>query len=136
MPRFKSTTFLLVLFFLALPITLAAGTYTVTTVDDSGPGSLRDAISAASSGTCARPCTIGFAIPPPVPAPGYFTIRPLSPLPVVFFTDSVVIDGSWQTRLTGDTNPAGPEIELDGTSAGYRSGIKVVRTTGFIIRDL
>ncbi|MCM2315415.1 MAG: hypothetical protein NDJ92_09730, partial [Thermoanaerobaculia bacterium] len=77
-----------------------AATYQVTTTADSGPGSLRSGFDAVNSGGCARPCTIEFAIAPPVPASGYFTIRPLSPLPVLY-GDAIVIDGSSQTRSTG-----------------------------------
>jgi hypothetical protein len=124
-------------FFLALSFALSldASTYLVTNVADSGPGSLRAGLEALNSGACAYPCTINFALPPPVPAAGYYTIRPQSPLPEIF-GDYVTIDATTQTRLTGDTNPLGPEIELDGTAAGYRSGIKLRRVVHFILRGL
>lgn len=121
---------------LFLAATASAGTYTVTTTADSGPGSFRAALAAGSvGGDCERPCTIEFAIPGPVPADGYFTIRPLSPLPVLV-ADSLTIDGTTQARTTGDTNRFGPEIELDGSLAGYRSGIKLGRVVGMLLRGL
>ncbi|HEX8153241.1 MAG TPA: right-handed parallel beta-helix repeat-containing protein, partial [Thermoanaerobaculia bacterium] len=121
---------------LLLATTASAGTYTVTTTVDAGPGSLRAAIVAGNvGGECERPCTIRFAIPGPVPASGYFTLRPQSPLPILF-ADSLTIDGTTQAALTGDTNPFGPEIELDGQVAGFRSGIKLGRVVGMTLRGL
>jgi hypothetical protein len=103
----------------------SAGLYTVTTTDDSGPGSLRDGILAANSRTvCDSPCYIIFNLAPPVPASGWFTIRPHSPLPVLSGWRAV-IDGHSQTLATGDTNPLGPEIELDGEDAGLAPGVKI-----------
>ena len=119
----------------AFPLSSDGATYTVTTTADGGPGSFRAALDAMNSGECSNPCTINFAIPAPVPSSGYFTIRPLSPLPVLV-GDEIVIDGSSQTAFTGDTNREGPEIELDGSSAGYRSGIKLGRVVGMTLRDV
>jgi len=100
--------------------------FTVSMASDAGPGSLRQAILDANDYPCSvvDQCHIGFAIPRPVPAAGWFTIAPTSPLPIVTRA-WVEIDGSSQSRFSGDTNPFGPEIELDGSRAGYRSGIKV-----------
>jgi hypothetical protein len=121
---------------LLLATAASAGTYTVTTTADDGPGSFRAALLAGSvGGGCESPCTIRFAIPGPVPAGGSFTIRPLSPLPILV-ADSLTIDGTTQAQATGDTNPFGPEIELDGTLAGYRSGIKLGRVVGMTLRGL
>lgn len=125
----------LVLLFIVLSSQLAAGTLTVTTVADSGPGSFRDVLTRMNEGTCSRPCTVDFNIPGPVPEKGYFTIQPLSPLPILF-ADYVVIDGYSQSGRTGDTNRKGPEIELDGTFAGYRSGIKFGRVYEMTIQGL
>lgn len=119
----------------ALAFRSDAATYTVTTTGDGGPGSFRAALEAVNSQECAYPCTIQFAIPAPVPESGYFTIRPLSPLPVLI-GDRITIDGASQSRFTGDTNPEGPEIELDGSLAGYRSGIKLGRVVGMTINTL
>lgn len=133
MPGILLASLLLVI---ALPA--HAGIYFVNTTADAGQGSLRAAFEAANSGACAafaEPCTIVFSIPGPVPPSGYFTIRPLSPLPTLAgwkFT----IDGSTQKQLTGDTNPHGPEIEIDGSAAGFHSGIRLDYVVGMTIRDL
>ena len=121
---------------LLLAATASADTYTVTTTADGGPGSFRAALIAGSvGGDCSHPCRIEFAIPGPTPTSGYFTIRPLSPLPILV-ADALTIDGTTQARTTGDTNPLGPEIELDGSLAGNRSGIKLGRVVGMTMRGL
>lgn len=85
----------------------------VTTTDDFVPGSLRAAMDDANRGPC--PCRIGFRIPPPAPPQGWFTIAPLAPLPPLKQADRILVDGNRQTSLTGDTNPRGPEIEVNGS---------------------
>jgi hypothetical protein len=85
----------------------------VTNTNDDGSGSLRQALRDGTSRCASSPCTIEFRIPPPVPASGWFTIRPLTPLPDV--RGQMFIDGERQTAFTGDTNPDGPEIEIDGS---------------------
>jgi hypothetical protein len=82
-----------------------------------GKVSLREAIRAANN--TPGPQLIGFAIP--TSDPGFngqwFTIRPASQLPhppTVITDDGTTIDASTQTAFTGDTNAAGPEIELNG----------------------
>jgi hypothetical protein len=87
---------------------------TVETTADAGPGSLRAAIETANSLT--KPVQIEFHLPPPVPAEGWFTIVPESPLPPIL-NERVFVDGKSQTRFTGDTNPRGPEIAIDGRRA-------------------
>jgi hypothetical protein len=103
----------------------------VTNVHDDGPGSLRQALHACS-GEAAR-CAIAFRIDGPVPAEGWFTIYPLTPLPPVT-ADVVELDGSAQTLHTGDTNPAGPEVLLDGAILPHGHGLQLtagsVRVTG------
>jgi parallel beta-helix repeat protein len=49
-------------------------------------------------------------------ANGQFTIQPTSTLPTL--SDPAVLDGTTQTASIGDTNAAGPEIEIDGSLAG------------------
>jgi hypothetical protein len=78
-------------------------TFLVTTTDDSGPGSLREAIRSADSLPGAN--TIAFD----VGKGGTQTITPLSPLPAV--TRPVVIDGTTQPGHTD-----GPLIVLDGSN--------------------
>jgi hypothetical protein len=89
----------------------------VTTTADAGEGSLRNAIELANQGCNEIPCVIGFNIPAPVPAEGWFTIIPSTPLPPVT-ARYVILDGSSQTRFSGQTNPLGPEIAIDGRLAG------------------
>jgi hypothetical protein len=88
----------------------------VTNTNDTGAGSLREAINCANS--TAGTGTISFNIP----GSGVHTISPLSQLPTI--TDSVIIDGYTQPGASPNTN--GPKqgdnanlmIELNGASAG------------------
>jgi len=105
----------------------------VTTVADDGPGSLRDAIVKANLLCNIAPCRIVFEIPPPVPAQGWFTITPVEPLPAIK-ADQVSVEGSRQTAFTGDSNPRGPEIAIDGHLA--RHGLKIVSRCEAVIEGL
>ena len=107
--------------------------YAVTTDADDGPGSLRDAIVQANANCTPGPCRIVFEIPPPVPAEGWFTITPVEPLPAIT-ADRVSIEGLRQTAFTGDTNPLGPEIAVDGRLA--RRGLKIVSRCEAVIEGL
>jgi len=91
--------------------------FLVTTDADRGDGSLRAAIEQANANPCSaeEPCKIAFRIPPAGAA--WRTIRPRSPLPALT-ADGVTIDGTTQTRFFGDTNPRGPEIEINGAEVG------------------
>ena len=99
-----------------------------TNCDDSGPGSLRDAILYAN--TNPGPDTIRFQIPVGVPGHdsdiGVWLIEPQSELPTI--TESLFIDGFSQREFIGeDTNPFGPEIWLNGEHAGqYVHGLKSI----------
>ncbi len=95
-------------------------TFLVTNTNDSGPGSLREAIAKCDN----FPCTIGFAIPGDDP---WHTIRLQSPLPPLPRLGN--IDGDTQTAL-GDTNPHGPEIELNGSALVTGNGLEV--NCGFV----
>jgi len=108
-------------------------TYAVTTIADSGPGSLRDAIVQANAHCTPGPCRIAFEIPPPVPAEGWFTITPVEPLPAIT-ADRVSVEGLRQTAFTGDTNAAGPEVAIDGHLA--RRGLKIVSRCEAVIEGL
>jgi uncharacterized repeat protein (TIGR01451 family) len=95
---------------------------TVTSTADSGEGSLRYAIALANADCTGHPkpqCKIVFDIAGEGP---YRTIRPESPLPAV--SGVVLIDGSTQTRRHGDTNPFGPEIELNGSLLSAGNGLE------------
>jgi hypothetical protein len=91
---------------------IPAATFTVTTINDSGAGSLRQAIldANASSGADA----INFNLPGTPP----FTITLQTDLPTI--TEAVTIDGTTQLGFTGK-----PIIELNGTNAQNRAGLNV-----------
>jgi hypothetical protein len=92
-----------------------AVTYTVTNTADSGPGSLRQALTNAY--TPAASILINFDIGTGDAGynstTGVWTITPLSTLPYII-NSNVIIDGTTQTTTHGNTNPNGPEIMLFG----------------------
>jgi len=116
--------------------TVLEGLHIVTNTEDSGPGSLRQAISDANSH--AGPDTILFKIP--TDDPGFdgtvWTITPLSSLPNIQDLGTV-IDGTSQTMNQGDTNPFGPEIVLDGRTSTWHTGFVILSSdnaiSGFVI---
>ncbi len=83
----------------ATAIPAAAGTLTVTTVDDSGPGSLRAAITEAN-GMTGSPHRIVFAIPVALCPDCVCEIELASPLPVI--TSGLTVDGTTQPCITSD----------------------------------
>jgi hypothetical protein len=91
----------------------------VTNTNDTGPGSLRQAILDAN--LHAGSDSIAFAIPTTdagyQSSKGVWTIKPTTPLPDIM-NDGTLINGLSQGVFAGDTNPAGPEIEIDGSLAG------------------
>ncbi len=80
---------------LCLAAPLAAATLTVTNANDSGAGSLRQAILDANAS--GGPHAIQFAIP----GPGVHTISLLTPLPTI--TETTTIDGYTQAGSSPDT---------------------------------
>ncbi len=107
-----------------------ATVYTVTNTNDSGAGSLRQAITDAN--TNGGQDSIHFA----VPGPGPHTIQPASELPVV--SDPVAIDGYTQSGASPATpsSPATLMIELDGTNAGLTAYGLVVSSGWTTVRGL
>jgi parallel beta-helix repeat protein len=97
--------------------------FVVTNTNDSGAGSLRQAITDANAGS--GPNQVIFNIPTTDAgfAGGVFTIKPLSALPVI--RNNTTIDGNTQTIFTGDTNPNGPEVVINGSLAGSASGLVI-----------
>ena len=100
--------------------------FTVTNTNDSGPGSLRQAI--LNVDLTAGVHTITFAIS----GSGVHTITPASPLPAI--TNPVIIDGYTQpgaspNMLAGGDN-AILEIVLDGSAAGSSTGFGLHITAG------
>ncbi len=98
-----------------------APTTVVTNTKDSGPGSLRTAIYKAFDLVTDTPSatpTITFQIPA-VNGPnvnfsgGVFTIAPSDRLPAP--GSRTTIDATTQTTFSGNTNPNGPEIVLNGS---------------------
>jgi hypothetical protein len=101
---------------------LSAATFMVTTTADSGPGSLRDAITLANA--TPGPDLIHFSIP----GAGVQTIVPLSPLPPLTDPSGVWIDGFTQPGAgPGGAPPATATllIELQGILAGACDGITI-----------
>src|SRR5256714_11418960 len=94
--------------------TAAADTYPVTNTNDSGAGSLRQAIVDANAHS--GPDNISFNIP----GSGVRTITPATELPAI--TSPVTIDGYTQPGSSANTLAAGDNavllIELNGTSVG------------------
>src|SRR2546422_5393213 len=97
-------------------------TFIVTNTNDSGAGSLRQAIidsNLATTGTN----TISFSID----AAGVQTITPLSALPDI--TQPVIIDGYTQTIASANTLPIGDSanllIELNGADSGGVIGLHI-----------
>jgi len=90
-------------FFFASPV--RGNTYSVTTTNDSGTGSLRQAILDANTNPGANTITFGLTGTPP------FTINLASMLPAV--TNALTIDG---TKQSGYSNA--PVVELNGAGAG------------------
>jgi hypothetical protein len=97
--------------------------FLVTSTADSGPGSLRDIIKDANVRCADRvPCLVHFAIAEPVPSSGWFTIRPRTALPVVT-APLIAFDAVTQTTIA-DTNPFGPEVQLDGAATAEGHGLE------------
>ena len=59
-------------------------------------------------------------------APDVFVIRPKTELPALT-RDAIILNGQSQHTVTGDTNPFGPEIVLDGFGAGHFTSTLVSR---------
>ena len=99
---------------LVLPSALGAATFTVTTTADSGPGSLRQAITDANANAGADSIVFN------IPGSGVQTIAPLTALPVI--TDTVTIDGYTQPGSSPNTLAVGDDavllIELSGANLG------------------
>ncbi|MBN4081764.1 T9SS type A sorting domain-containing protein [bacterium AH-315-C07] len=95
---------------LSTNVKLIANTYLVTNTNDSGSGSLRQAIINANNNGSTD--VIEFNISGMAP----HTIMPLSPLPDIELTQPVIIDGTTQPAngYTGNN----PKIILNGDSAG------------------
>ena len=103
-------------------VLITDGIFPVTTTDDSGLGSLRQAILDVDANP--GPDTIIFAIP----GTGVHTITPESPLPAII--TSVLIDGFSQPAYAGM-----PLIELNGSQAEFDDGLEITGS-GVTVRGL
>lgn len=108
--------------FVSVAPTAPAAIFTVTNTNNSGPGSLSQAISDANNNPGAD--AIEFNIPGPAR-----TISPTSPLPTI--TTAVTIDGTTQPGFSGQ-----PLIELNGANAVIGSGFFVNGGSNCVIRGL
>ncbi len=111
----------------------------VTNTNDSGPGSLRTAIYYAfdrSTDVPPVPTTITFQIPTSDPnynaGTGVFMIEPTYIMTAL--GNGTTIDGTSQTAFTGDTNPDGPEIVLDGSNFAVLQDPFGLYSPGLILR--
>ena len=105
-----------------LEIRILFSTFTVTNSNDSGPGSLRQAILAANA--AGGPDTISFAI-----GSGQQTIGPVSPLPSL--STQITIDGTTQPGYAGV-----PLIQLNGLVAGSGTNGLIVSAANCSITGL
>ncbi len=105
----------------------------VTIAAESGPGSLRDAITLAN--VCASPAFVQFAIP----GPGPHTIQPTTQLPAIT-CPNVTVDGYTQSGAlansdTGGGNNAVIQVALDGQLCSACDGL-FVSAVGVTIKGL
>jgi len=100
-------------------------TFAVTTADDFGAGSLRDAIARANE-RCdfSVACLITFA--------GPMTIEPQSPLPAMTACN-ITIDGGVAFNTSQDVRRP---VEISGTKAGFANGLEIRSGCGVTLRGL
>jgi CSLREA domain-containing protein len=105
---------------------------TVTNTNDSGPGSLRQAITNANANP--GPDVIDFAIP----GSGVHTISPITALPTI--TDTVTIDGYTQAGATpntlNDSDDAILLIQVDGSKLNFPAGGLAACAANTVVRGL
>ena len=115
-------------------ITSPPMTFTVTNTDDSGPGSLRQAILDSNSHAASENNTIAFDIP----GAGVHGIQLLSALPD--FAQPTTIDGFTQSGATPNTQPDGNDanwlIELRGVGASFGEQALNLNSPGLVVRGL
>ena len=143
-----------------LATSLGATTFTVTNTNDSGAGSLRQALLDAQNCT-GSPHTIAFDVPPGSLTDGVAVIAPLSPLPAIN-CPGTTLDGATQTANGGNTNDVtlgsggtvgtgpdgrpgtgdeaplpqrnGPEVQIDGSALS--GAILAIQADGVTVRGL
>jgi hypothetical protein len=117
---------------LVAPPAHASTTLIVTNTNDSGAGSLRQAILDANATADAD--VINFAIP----GTGVQTIKPSTPLPPI--TQQVSINGYTQPGSSANTKAVGDDavlkVQLDGANVPTGSGLEISGASGSAIRGL
>jgi hypothetical protein len=110
----------------------AADAFTVTNTNDSGAGSLRQAILDADASAGAD--VINFNIS----GSGVQTIKPSTALPTI--TEQVTIDGYTQPGASENTLAVGDnallKVELDGTNVPDANGLEIVSSSDSVIKGL
>src|SRR3954467_10652527 len=126
--RFRTISLMLTLAgsIFMLSVAAQAATFHVTNTNDSGAGSLREAITQSNSLDLSTPNLIDFQI---LPAGGVKTISLQSELPVI--TSAVVIDGTTQSGYAG-----APIIELDGSNAGNNATALTISAGNSTVKGL
>ncbi|MCH7756255.1 hypothetical protein IH970_14180, partial [candidate division KSB1 bacterium] len=94
-----------------------ADVFAITNTNDSGSGSLRQAILDANANPGKDEIVFN------IPGAGPHTVQPTSALPTI--TDAVNIDGLTQPGASCNSWPPTLQIELDGTNAGNTSGLSI-----------
>jgi uncharacterized repeat protein (TIGR01451 family) len=107
-----------------LTVAVSGSSVVVTNVNDSGAGSLRQALLDAQSAVCTSPCTIAFNIATPP-----FKIEPVPGLPAV--ASNTTIDGTTQPGYAGT-----PVIEVDGALLAASPGTLVLSGTNATVKAL
>lgn len=115
----------------AFSAAVPVGSIWVTSTADLGEGTLRWALSQANNH--AGPDTIDFRIPQS--DAGFdgtvWRIQPSSNFPALS-DDYTMIRGASQAEFQGETNPAGPEIVLDGSQSTEDNGLTVMSSHNVI----
>jgi len=113
---------------------IAPMTFTVVNTNDSGAGSLRQAILDSNGHVSSQNNTIAFN----VPGSGIRAIKLLTPLPL--FTQPVTIDGFTQPGASANTLPSGNNaswlIELRGVGATFNEETLRLNVAGLVVRGL
>ncbi|MEZ0324771.1 MAG: hypothetical protein ACAH95_02605, partial [Fimbriimonas sp.] len=108
----------------------------ITSGGDDGPGTLRNWLYFKKDFPDAA---FAFQIPTSDPSydpvKGFFRIKLKTPLPIIT-EEGLVIDGASQTAFTGDTNPIGPEVMLDGADTGEYSDGLILKGANQVVRNL
>jgi len=130
MPGKNISYLIFMIFLIGLPPKGQGSTFIITNTNDTGAGTLRQAMKSARSS--AGPDTIIFDIPTSDPnydlTYGVWRIMPASELPQMWETGTF-IDGTTQAAfIGGDPNPHGPEIVVDGINVGDATGFYIIGT--------